>query len=330
MRFSCYDDLDSGENACLGVEVFGVTYDFVATVRCMSEHTGIKVKIPLSIWDYHVLDGDSKAVISLLLSRVYELEPDSREGLMRHNLRRRAPVAKPNSLRCFSSFEDHTRLSLERRGATIPDEWYRMPVFFFGNHSAVVGSGAFVNQPASFWLDFELQVACVIGKEGTNITASEADEYIAGYTILNDWCARDLELHETRMGIGPAKGRDFAISMGPTLVTPDELAPYVVGDGPSRRHDLRMDVSVNDHPMTAEGGSLRDMHYSFAQMIEHASTDVTLHPGDILASGAVGCGSLLGLGVTESLGRWLQPGDTVDLEVEGLGVLRNVIAEPGL
>ena len=174
-----------------------------------------------------------------------------------------------------------------------------------------------------------MQVACVIGQEGRNIRAEDADAYIAGYTIMNDWCARDLEMHEMRIGYGPAKGRDFAVSLGPTLVTPDELLLYAIGEGVQRRYDLSMEVTINDRPLVGLArSSFRDIHFTFAQMIERASADATLYPGDVLASGAVNGGSLLSLGGEEFFGRWLQVGDVVDLEVEGLGVLRNSVALP--
>ena len=218
----------------------------------------------------------------------------------------------------------------QRLGGKVPPEWYGSPAFFFGNRTAIYGHGDEVPQPISFWLDYEIQVACVIGREGRNISAEEAGAYIAGFTILNDWCARDQEMHDLRAGYGPAKGRDFATSLGPTLVTPDELARYAVGEGAQCRYDLAMEVTINDHPVGGLSMSnLRETHFSFAQMIERASADATLYPGDVLASGAANYGSLLALGGDAALGRWLQAGDVVDLEVEGLGVLRNTIGDPG-
>lgn len=324
MRFVCYDDLDSGAEAQLGIEVFGVVYDLSAVVERVATVSGLPAPpIPATLWAYHAAPDVEKAQLAALIEQLNGFAPDQRRDLMRLNTRRLSPVPQPFSLRCFAGFETHMRLTRERRGLPMPSEWYDRPMFFFGNHGAVYGPGAEVPHPASFWLDFELQLACVIGKAGSNIPAEAAASYIAGYTILNDWCARDLEMYELRMGLGPTKGRDFAVTMGPVLVTPDELAEHVIGDGVQQRFDLRMEASVNGKLVA--WGNFRQIHHSFAEMIAHASADVMLYPGDVLASGAVGNGSLLAVGAEESLGRWLQAGDTIDLEVEAIGVLRNTL-----
>ncbi len=172
--------------------------------------------------------------------------------------------------------------------------------------------------PRSLALDYELEVACVIGRAGRDIAEEDAEEYIAGYTIMNDWSARDLQREEMSVGLGPAKGKDFATSLGPWLVTPDELEELALGDG---RFNLTMAARVNG--VERSRGNFRDIYYTFAQMIARASRDVTLHPGDVLGSGTVGTGCLLEL--TGGEGPWLAPGDLVELEVTGLGTLRNRI-----
>ncbi|MBN2471949.1 MAG: fumarylacetoacetate hydrolase family protein [Anaerolineae bacterium] len=330
MRFVSYDDLGTGEQDRLGVDVFGVVYDLAGLVERIPPLAGMPaLPLPATIWEYHAFDAATKAQFAALLTALGQVDPAQRAGLIRHQVQRRSPVGRPTSLRCFAAFEEHVRAVRQRRGMGMPTEWYESPAFFFGNHTAVYGHGEEVPQPISFWLDFELQIACVIGMEGRNIRAEDAEAYIAGYTIMNDWCARDQEMYEMRLGFGAAKGRDFAISLGPSLVTPDELQRYSQGEGPHRRYDLAMDVTINDHPLVGLlQGNFRDVHFTFPQMIERASADATLYPGDVLGSGAVANGSLLSIGAEEVFGRWLQTGDVIDLEVEGLGVLRNVIGAP--
>ncbi len=326
MRFLYYDDLDTGQHEQLGVEVFGAVYDLAGVIAQAPGWLGLTTPpLPQTPWDYLGFTPEDRAALAAAIGGLNRLSSEQRSVLIRSHTRRLAPVPRPRSLRCFSAFEAHTRAIRQRRGLGMPPEWHEYPVFFFGNHNAIYGSGEPIPQPASFWMDYELQIACIIGREGRNIRASQAEEFIAGYTIMNDWCARDLEMYEMRIGVGPAKGRDFAVSLGPTLVTPDELEPYAIGEGDQRRYDLEMTVSVNDRALNTLPGNAREMFFTFAQMIERASADATLYPGDVLASGAVGSGSLLSLGAEEALGRWLQPHDRVDLEVTGLGVLRNTI-----
>ena len=192
------------------------------------------------------------------------------------------------------------------------EEFDHFPVFYFTNHLAVTGPGEiFVMPKALERLDFELEVAIIIGKEGRNIPASKADEYIFGYMIMNDISARDIQRKEMAVRLGPAKGKDFATVIGPTLVTADE-----VGDV----RNLQMAVRVNGD--TWSSGNAGSSYWSFDQMIAHVSMDETLYPGDILGSGTVGRGCGL------ELDRWIQPGDLVELEIEKLGILRNRIGQP--
>ncbi|MFC1959948.1 fumarylacetoacetate hydrolase family protein [Chloroflexota bacterium] len=330
MRFVCYDALEPAAQQQLGVEIFGVIYNLPTLVKQVATVTNLPAPPPPhTIWEYHALPQEQKQQLTALVQALPELLPEQRGALIQSHVRRLPPVSAPHALRCFSTFEEHTKIVRQRRGLSMPTEWYEMPVFFFGNHNALYGHGAEIPQPASFWLDYEMQVACVIGQQGRNIPAAEAETYIAGYTILNDWCARDLEMFEMKMGLGPAKGRDFATSVGPTLVTPDELESYAIGDGAQRRYDLTLEASINGQILgNTQSANLSAMHFTFAQMIEYASTDAMLYPGDILASGAVPGGSLLSIGAEEMLGRWLQPGDVVDLEATGLGVLRNTVTTP--
>jgi len=209
-----------------------------------------------------------------------------------------APVFKPPSVRDFYAFEQHVKTARVSRGLDVPEEWYRQPVFYFSNPNAIYGPDEEVPYPeGSKELDYELEVAAIIG----------ADQAIGGFTVMNDWSARDLQRNEMKVGLGPAKGKDFATSLGPVVVTPDEF------DGST----AAMVGRVNGEERSR--GELGDMHFSWDALVAQAARNTELCPGDVLGSGTVGTGCILEHGD----GRWLQPGDVVELEVEGIGVLRN-------
>ena len=233
---------------------------------------------------------------------------------------------KISSLRDFYAFEQHVKTARANRGREMLQAWYEFPVFYFSNHQAIFHHEDTIPMPShTKWLDFELEIAFFIDKEGINISAENAMEYISGYTIMNDWSARDTQRQEMRMGLGPAKGKDFATSLGPMVVSPDELAPYKIGTGADTRFDLTMLARINGQEVSR--GNTKDIYFTFAQIIERASADTMLYPGDVIGSGTVGTGCLLELGGEESpLGRWLTSGDVVELEIQGLGILRNTIA----
>jgi fumarylacetoacetate (FAA) hydrolase len=214
------------------------------------------------------------------------------------DVRLRAPVPQPPSVRDFYAFEQHVATARASRGLEVPREWYDRPVFYFANPAAIFGPEDEIAFPAesSEW-DYELEVAAVIGAGGG----------IAGYTVLNDWSARDLQRAEMTVGLGPAKGKDFATSIGPVLVTPDELG------------ELRLEMTARVNGEERSHGNLGDLHWPFEELAAHAAANTRLLPGDVLGSGTVGTGCILEHGD----GRWLRPGDEVELEVDGLGVLRN-------
>ncbi|MBD1373151.1 fumarylacetoacetate hydrolase family protein [Hazenella sp. IB182357] len=231
-----------------------------------------------------------------------------------------SPIPIPNSVRDFYAFEDHVKTARHRRGLDMIPEWYQLPVFYFSNHRSVVGHEVPIRKPAyTECLDYELEVACIIGKRGKDISRLDAHQYIAGLSILNDWSARDVQRREMTVGLGPAKGKDFATSIGPCMVTLDDLEDRRSGE----HWDLEMTAKINGQ--TLSRGNLKDLHWSFAQMIERASEGVELFPGDIIGSGTVGTGCILELGT--EVHRYLEPGDQVELEVERLGVLKNVITK---
>ncbi len=245
-----------------------------------------------------------------------------RFALPLHTLRLLSPIPTPPSVRDFYAFEQHVRAARARRGAEMIPEWYQFPVFYFSNPSAIQGHNDLIEYPqGSQEMDFELEIACVIGKSGKNIPAANASEYIFGYMVMNDWSARDLQREEMRMSLGPAKGKDFATSLGPWLTTPDELAGRRMSSGAEERYDLTITGKVNGKEVSR--ANFKDMYYTFPQMLERASQRVTLRPGDIVGSGTVGTGCILELG--PEVQPWLQPGDVVEMEIERLGILRNQI-----
>jgi fumarylacetoacetate (FAA) hydrolase len=215
----------------------------------------------------------------------------------------RPPVLHPPAVRDFMAFEEHVVNARKLRGADVPSEWYELPVFYFSNPAAIYGPEETVPYPAgSEELDYELECAAVIGAEGA----------IGGFTVLNDWSARDLQRQEMRVGLGPAKGKDFATSLGPVLVTPDEF------DG----SDGEMVARVNGEERSR--GNLSAMYHSWDALLHRSALNTALRPGDVIGSGTVGTGCILEHGD----GRWLQPGDIVELEIEGIGTLRNTVG-PG-
>jgi 2-keto-4-pentenoate hydratase/2-oxohepta-3-ene-1,7-dioic acid hydratase in catechol pathway len=229
-----------------------------------------------------------------------------------------APLPNPKSFRDFYAFEQHVKSARENRGLKMIPEWYQIPVFYFSNHLAFKGPEDKISKPIECnWLDYELEIACIIGKQGRDITAEEAEDYIFGYCILNDWSARDLQRQEMKVGLGPAKGKDFATSIGPWIISKDEMEPLRLGKG----YDISMKARING--ILLSEGNMKDIYYSFGEMVERASAGVTLYPGEIIGSGTVGTGCILELGT--EVHRWLQPGDEVEMEIDILGVLKNSI-----
>ena len=232
-------------------------------------------------------------------------------------VRLRAPVLQPPTVRDCIAYEEHATSQGTRE---IDPVWYRMPVFYFSNPLVIYGPDEEVPYPsASEQLDYELEIGCVIGRGGSNVSEAAAMSYIAGFCIFNDWSARDLQFDEMAFGLGPAKGKDSASSLGPWVVTTDELAPYI-HDG---RLDLKCRVRVNGEDWLRDGDGFAS-YYSWGEIIERAAKDSRIAPGDIIGSGTVGGGS-----VRESIrkgyetSRWLEPGDLVELEVDHIGALRN-------
>jgi len=253
---------------------------------------------------------------SALAAAEAEARADPVECASPNEVRFHAPVPVPPSVRDFMAFEEHVVTSSAAFGLEVDPVWYEIPVFYFSNPAAVRGPVDEVRIPpgcAAF--DYELEIAAVIGTPGADIPAHEAESHIAGYTILCDWSARDLQAREMKLNLGPAKGKDSATSLGPVLVTPEELEPYRAGNA----YDLSMTASVNGRQYSS--GNFSAIHWNFARLVEYASRGTEVRTGDIIGSGTVGTGCILELSRTHgSLAYpWLAPGDVVTLAVEHIG-----------
>ena len=272
-------------------------------------HNSALFRQPITTLDAHLAGGLRVDALADLL------EADAEEPMDVSVLQFGPPILAPPTFRDFYAFEQHVGTMWKRRDMEIPEAWFRLPIFYFSNTSEVRGPDEPVWAPrGSSELDYELEVAAVIDTPVLDLDAARAEEAIGGYLILNDWSARDLQREETTVRLGPAKGKDFASSIGPWLVTRDELVDARSGKG----YDLTMTASVNGAELSR--GSWSSAHFSFGEMVERASADVRLRPGDLIGSGTVGTGCLLEIR-DDTLGRYLEPGDTVSLTIERLGEL---------
>tara|TARA_Y100001958_G_C21215079_1_gene540530 strand:- start:963 stop:1949 length:987 start_codon:yes stop_codon:yes gene_type:complete len=234
------------------------------------------------------------------------------------------PITKPNSFRDAYSFKQHVEAGRKARNLPMIEEFEINPVYYYSNHSSMSGPGnIYVNEVHLNKLDFELELAIVIGKEGKNIPINKADEYIFGFMILNDWSARDVQLNEMKMNLGPAKGKDFCSSIGPYLVTKNELTNKTISTKRGNVYDLNMKAFINNKQVSSD--SSKNMYWTFAQIISHISTGTTIYPGDVIGSGTCATGCLYELNLTHNTDKWLQIDDEVRLEIDGLGVLENKI-----
>lgn len=261
----------------------------------------------------------------------------SAKGIPYESVQVLAPVPFPTSCRDGYAFRQHVAAARRNRKVEMIPEFDQYPIFYFTNHNAIQGPGKVYCMPDHFeQLDFELEAAIVICKAGRNIPAEEADEYIGGFMIMNDLSARTLQMEEMKLNLGPAKGKDFSTVIGPMLVTPDELEAFLAPAKPGhtgKNYSLKMTCKVNG--VLVSEGNMGDMDWTFAEIIERCAYGVNLLPGDIIGSGTVGTGCFLELNGTARLQdanyqeQWLQPGDVVEMEIEGLGTLQSTIEQEG-
>jgi fumarylacetoacetate (FAA) hydrolase len=226
------------------------------------------------------------------------------------------------SLRDFYAFEQHVKTCRGHRGLEMVPQWYQVPVFYFSNPVAIIGPEDPVFAPhGSTALDYELELACVVGKAASNLTADDsAMECLAGFTIMNDWSARDIQRAEMAVGLGPSKSKDFATSLGPRIVPFSELRDHY------RDGRLHLDMTATVNGKTYSRGNAGSMFWTWPQILAHASRDTELRPGDVIGSGTVGTGCILEL-TPEAVGGWLKPGDVVELSIECLGTLQNPVVD---
>jgi len=297
-------------------------------------HNSVLFRQPVTTLDDHLDRGLRVEALAEILDAAaapgLEPDPDDDAILDAADLWFGPPILRPPAFRDFYAFERHVRTMWERRGGEIPEAWYRIPVFYLSNTSEIRGPDDPVWAPrGSSELDFELEVGALVDTPAFDLPEERAEEAIGGYFVMNDWSARDLQREEMAVRMGPAKGKDFATSIGPWLVTPDELVDARAEDGKGPELTMRADVRGADgHLVEVSSGTWSTIHYSFGQMLARASADAHIRPGEILGSGTVGGGCLLEV-KDETLGRWLEPGDDVTLEIERLGTLRSpVVAHP--
>src|SRR5678810_1231236 len=307
----------------LGVLIGDLVYDMEVLHPDLPNSMGLF----LNYWE------ESYAVAQAGEMMLREGERSSTRGMPLSELQLLAPVPFPSSCRDGYAFRQHVAAARKNRKVEMIPEFDQYPVFYFTNHHSIQGPGLVMCMPDHFQkLDFELEVAIVISKLGRNIPAEEADDYIAGLMIMNDLSARKLQMEEMLLNLGPAKGKDFATTTGPMLVTPDELEQFKVDCKPGHignAYNLSMKCRVNN--VQVSEGNLADMDWTFAEIIERVSYGVQLYPGDIVGSGTVGTGCFLELNGTGKLTnpdyeeQWLKAGDEVELEIESLGTLSNII-----
>ena len=304
----------------VGLIVNNKTYDL----------TQINPQLPTSLTEI-LTDSDFSFPIITLIKK--EIAQGNYTTSIVENPQLLAPIPHPTSFRDAYAFRQHVETSRLNRGLEMIPEFDEFPVFYFSNHQAIQGPGKVYAMPEHFnQMDFELEIAIVIKKEGINIKAENADEYIGGFMILNDLSARALQMQEMKLNLGPAKGKDFVSMMGPILVTSDELEDFKVApkDGHiGNCYDLEMICSVNG--IEVSRGNFKDMHWTFAEIIERISYGVKLFPGDIIGSGTVGTGCFLELNGTGKRKdpnyepQWLQPEDSIEMRIKGLGNLTNSV-----
>ncbi len=308
----------------------------------LHEHTIVALEYPTLLELLHDPDGLLKAQIAIqprhttfsstsfasglplalpeLPSNILHTQEPVREEYTLNEVVLLPPIPDPPTARDFFAFEQHVKTARANMGLAMVPEWYEVPTFYFTNTSELYGHDNPVPYPiGSQALDFELEIACVVGRDGKDIPVEQADHYIAGYTIMNDWSARDFQMKDMAIGLGPGKGKDFATSLGPVLVTSDELSSRRTGHGASERYDMPMIARINGREVSH--GNFNQIHYSFAEMIAYASRNTHIRVGDVIGSGTVGTGCILELGT--QVHPWLQRDDEVELEIEGIGVLRN-------
>ncbi len=315
------------EKERIGIVCESKIYDLAKAAK------GININLPSKMGKF-LKNWESNLTLALKVEKA--IKKGKIKNCIIRNPKLLSPISKPVSVRDGYAFRQHVETARRNRGVEMIPEFDQFPVFYFSNHNAVFGEGDVVVETDHLnKLDFELECAIVISKQGKNITAKDADNYIAGFMIMNDLSARSLQMEEMKLNLGPAKGKDFATTLGPYLVTSDELEQYKINTPFGNKYDLEMKAFHNG--IQVSSGNLKDMNWTFAQIIERASYGVELYPGDVIGSGTVGTGCFLELNGTKMLEArqkgdeynsvWLTTGDTIELEITSLGKLKNKIVK---
>lgn len=326
MKLVSYLDLNSNDR--VGIYHDSKIFDLKMSAQSLGLDLPSRVKKLLRKWDEYF--PSAKQVHAKVISAELQVSYDFTD------VKLLSPVPNPTSCRDGYAFRQHVEAARRNRGVEMIPEFDQYPIFYFTNHNAVFGPGEILVEDDHLkQLDFELEVAVVINKRGKNIPAEKADDYIAGYMVMNDFSARLLQMEEMKLNLGPAKGKDFATSFGPWLVTCDELEKYKIKTKFGDKYDLEMRAFHNGKLVSQ--GNVKDMNWTFAELIERASYGVEIFPGDVIGSGTVGTGCYLELNGTwarEAKEKnhsfspvWLNAGDSIDLEITALGKLENKIVK---
>lgn len=315
--------LNTDNNERLGIFIDGK----IADMQIVGKANGMD--LPSTMADFL---NESEQYLPLALELDEKLKASGFESAVATKLL--APVPKPTSCRDGYAFRQHVASARRNRGVDMIAEFDQYPIFYFTNHNAIFGEGEITIEKDHLQkLDFELEWAAVIGKRGKNIQSSEADDYIIGYTIMNDWSARTLQMEEMLLNLGPAKGKDFATTIGPWLVTKDELEQFKTSTPFGDKYNLEMKAFHNGKQVSA--GNTADMTWTFAEIVERCAYGAEIFPGDVIGSGTVGTGCYLELNGTWALEAkakgethtpiWIEAGDKFTLEITGLGKLENTV-----
>jgi len=307
----------------LGIYVDGKVYD------TLSLNEELVDNMQDLLWE----GEDGMEVLKAYDAKIKSGDIDASIGVDINDLILLSPVPHPTSTRDAYAFRQHVAAARRNRGVEMIPEFDQFPIFYFTNHNSTYGPGDIdLMKDHMNKLDFELEIAIVVGKPGINIPVEEADGYIAGFMVYNDMSARVMQMEEMKLNLGPAKGKDFANAFGPFFVTPDELASKLVPAKEGhhgRNYDLSMKCWVNGKQVSE--GNVKDMDWTFAEILERVSYGTEIFPGDVIGSGTVGTGCFLelngtGLRLDESYTpQWLKDGDVVDMEIDGLGKLSNTM-----
>src|ERR1017187_6492204 len=325
MKLVTYVKEKNPEQHCMGIIVNNKIFDFYDAIQVSN--------LPLDAFDIIDIWKEEDGI-----EYAHTIENEIKDNqtkfkLVNEKFHLIEPIPNPTSCRDGYAFRQHVAAARRNRKVDMIPEFDEYPIFYFTNHNAIQGPGDIECMSDHFkQLDFELEVALIIGKKGRNIKAKDADQYIAGYMIMNDMSARVLQMEEMKLNLGPAKGKDFCTVIGPYLVIPDELEPFKVPAKPGHignAYNLKMTCKVNG--IKVSEGNMADMDWTFAEIIERCAYGVDILPGDVIGSGTVGTGCFLELNGTGLLNdpnykpQWLQAGDIIEMEVDGLGKLINTI-----